>query len=533
MPSSPRSVVGDRALGRAVHLLSRPQHPVAARSRTPHGAFSLPRFLRPPVHRQRSGASAASPATRCGVAWNTLLLAALLRGRLHGAGPRLRADRHAHRLPLQEAAARALGAADHHAAVRDRTRPDPDLRPRGPRQPLARMGVRHHARRAGSTACQGVLLAQIFSFTPIAFLVLIGVVEGVSPSIEEAAQTLRANRWRDVHRRLAAADAARTRQRIPGQLHRIDRRLRQSDRARRQLRRAVDRGLLLRRRRAARPGPRRDARHPAAAVRARRVLRCSAACSAARSTRRSPARATAGLPTPLPDGVRRALLCGRAAVGAADDRHLRDGARRRLRRALGPRLHADAARTTPRRSPSSARSHGILWTGTAWNSFWTTVKLSAIAAPVTAALGILTAYLLTRHRFAGRAAFEFGTMLSFAIPGTVIGVSYILAFNVPPIEITGTALILSCATSSATCRSACAPAWRRWRRSTAASTRRRRRCGARGLHDAAPRAAAAAQARGRRRAGLQLRARGDDGVGGRSSSSRPSTNGRRRTSSIA
>ena len=29
-------------------------------------------------------------------------------------------------------------------------------------------------------------------------------------------------------------------------------------------------------------------------------------------------------------------------------------------------------------------------------------------------------------------------MLSFAIPGTVIGVSYILAFNVPPIEITGT-----------------------------------------------------------------------------------------------
>ena len=30
-------------------------------------------------------------------------------------------------------------------------------------------------------------------------------------------------------------------------------------------------------------------------------------------------------------------------------------------------------------------------------------------------------------------------MLSFAIPGTVIGVSYILAFNVPPIEITGTA----------------------------------------------------------------------------------------------
>jgi iron(III) transport system permease protein len=84
----------------------------------------------------------------------------------------------------------------------------------------------------------------------------------------------------------------------------------------------------------------------------------------------------------------------------------------------------------------------LLWTGAAWNSFWTTLKLSAIAAPATAALGILTAYLLTRHRFAGQRAFEFGTMLSFAIPGTVIGVAYILAFNVPPIEITGTAMIL-------------------------------------------------------------------------------------------
>ena len=39
----------------------------------------------------------------------------------------------------------------------------------------------------------GILLAQLLSFTPIAFLVLIGVVEGVSPSMEEAAQTLRAD----------------------------------------------------------------------------------------------------------------------------------------------------------------------------------------------------------------------------------------------------------------------------------------------------------------------------------------------------
>src|SRR2546428_4237754 len=85
---------------------------------------------------------------------------------------------------------------------------------------------------------------------------------------------------------------------------------------------------------------------------------------------------------------------------------------------------------------------GLNWKGAAWNSFWTTIEISAIAAPLTAAVGLLTAYLLVRQRFWGKEAFEFGTMLSFAIPGTVIGISYILAFNTPPIELTGTGIIL-------------------------------------------------------------------------------------------
>ena len=85
---------------------------------------------------------------------------------------------------------------------------------------------------------------------------------------------------------------------------------------------------------------------------------------------------------------------------------------------------------------------GLYFSGSAWNSFFATVKVAALSAPLTAAIGLLTAYLLTRQRFSGQRAFEFGTLLSFAIPGTVVGVSYILAFNVPPIEITGTGFIL-------------------------------------------------------------------------------------------
>ncbi|CAN5615702.1 iron ABC transporter permease [soil metagenome] len=85
---------------------------------------------------------------------------------------------------------------------------------------------------------------------------------------------------------------------------------------------------------------------------------------------------------------------------------------------------------------------GLVWSGAAWSSFFTTLWVAAVSAVPTALIGLLIAWLLTRQRFAGQRSFEFGAMLSFAIPGTVIGVSYIIAFNVPPIEITGTGLIL-------------------------------------------------------------------------------------------
>ena len=87
-------------------------------------------------------------------------------------------------------------------------------------------------------------------------------------------------------------------------------------------------------------------------------------------------------------------------------------------------------------------SFGLVWAGTAWNSLFTTIQLAGISAPLTAALGLLVAWLLARTRFAGQGTFEFMALLAFAIPGTVLGVSYILAFNVPPFELTGTATII-------------------------------------------------------------------------------------------
>jgi iron(III) transport system permease protein len=287
---------------------------------------------------------------------------------------------------------------------------------------------------------QGVLLAQVFAFTPIAFLVLIGVVEGVSPAMEEAAQTLRADRWRtfvDVSLPLMRPGLANAFLisfiesiadfgnpiLLGGNFGVLSTEIffsvvgAQLDQGR-----AATLGIVL------------LAFALGAFFVQRRVLGRRVYTSLA-------GKGDAGLPTPLPDRAKWAcyavaipwaaltvVIYAMALVGGFVETWGRD---------YTPTLKHFVKAFGVEWSP-----HGLIWAGAAWNSFWTTVKLSALAAPITAALGILAAYLLTRQKFVGQGAFEFGTMLSFAIPGTVIGVSYILAFNVPPIEITGTALIL-------------------------------------------------------------------------------------------
>ena len=85
---------------------------------------------------------------------------------------------------------------------------------------------------------------------------------------------------------------------------------------------------------------------------------------------------------------------------------------------------------------------GFRLAGGAWNSLLDTLVIAAIAAPLTATMGLTIAYLLDRQRFAGKSLFEFATMLTFAVPGTVMGIAYIYAFNRPPIELVYTGIIL-------------------------------------------------------------------------------------------
>ena len=71
-----------------------------------------------------------------------------------------------------------------------------------------------------------------------------------------------------------------------------------------------------------------------------------------------------------------------------------------------------------------------------------TLTLSAVATPIAGILAMIIAFLVVRKEFPGKKLMEVVSLLSFAVPGTVIGIGYILAFNEKPLLLTGTATII-------------------------------------------------------------------------------------------
>jgi iron(III) transport system permease protein len=286
----------------------------------------------------------------------------------------------------------------------------------------------------------GIWLAQMLAFTPIAFLVMIGVVEGVSPSLEEAAQTLRADNWKTfVTVSLPLMRPGIANAFLLGFIESM-----------------ADFGnplvlggnldVLSTEIFFAIVGAQND--QGMAAVLALVLLSFTLTAFflqrkwlGRKSYTSVTGKGDSGTHSPMPDGLKwpvygitifwtlltLVVYCmiiygGFVKLWGLDNtltfKHY---------------LTAFAIEWGP---------NGVHWKGAAWDSFFTTITIATVSAPLTAGIGLLTAYLLVRQRFAGKDAFEFGTMLSFAIPGTVIGVSYILAFNVPPLELTGTGVIL-------------------------------------------------------------------------------------------
>lgn len=286
----------------------------------------------------------------------------------------------------------------------------------------------------------GILITQALAFTPIAFLVLIGVVQGIAPSMEEASHTLRANRWQTFRHvtwpllRPGLANAF-----LIGFIESL-----------------ADFGnplvlggnydVLSTKIFFAVVGSQNDPGR-AGALAIVLLMLCVGAFYIQRrwlgkkSYQTLTGKGDSGRPSELPRGLK--YVCYATALPWAVFTLI-----------LYTMIMFGGFVKVWGRDNSFSLDHfaanfglewtefGLLWSGRAWDSLFTTLQIAAISAPLTAGMGLLTAYLLVRQRFAGQASFEFITMLSFAIPGTVIGVSYVLAFNTPPLEITGTGIIL-------------------------------------------------------------------------------------------
>ncbi len=64
-----------------------------------------------------------------------------------------------------------------------------------------------------------------------------------------------------------------------------------------------------------------------------------------------------------------------------------------------------------------------------------TTFLSALATPFAALLGMVIAWLVVRKNFSGKEVLDFSSNLGGAVPGTILGIGFIMAFNKPPLAL--------------------------------------------------------------------------------------------------
>ncbi len=76
------------------------------------------------------------------------------------------------------------------------------------------------------------------------------------------------------------------------------------------------------------------------------------------------------------------------------------------------------------------------------DSLKTSMMLALISAVIGGLLGMVIAYITAKRHYYGKTFIEVASVLMFAVPGTVLGISYILGFNTKPFALTGTAAIL-------------------------------------------------------------------------------------------
>jgi iron(III) transport system permease protein len=92
-------------------------------------------------------------------------------------------------------------------------------------------------------------------------------------------------------------------------------------------------------------------------------------------------------------------------------------------------------------------THNIVFSNyldfTSNQAIYNSIRVSFVAAVIGAIIGVLLAYVIVRGKFFGRTFIEMVSLSGFALPGTVLGIGYLLAFSAPPLKLTGGIMILA------------------------------------------------------------------------------------------
>lgn len=77
-----------------------------------------------------------------------------------------------------------------------------------------------------------------------------------------------------------------------------------------------------------------------------------------------------------------------------------------------------------------------------WRSIVNSLWMASVGAFMATLVGMVIAYLVVRRSFLGRKLMDFLGTLPYAVPGTMMGLGFVVAYNQPPLILTGTAAIL-------------------------------------------------------------------------------------------
>lgn len=73
---------------------------------------------------------------------------------------------------------------------------------------------------------------------------------------------------------------------------------------------------------------------------------------------------------------------------------------------------------------------------------WNSILFALYAGIIVAVFSVFSVFVIHRARFRGQKPMDFSMLLPAAIPGTMLGLAYVIAFNRPPLLLVGTVVIV-------------------------------------------------------------------------------------------